>query len=82
MHLYHRLISLTSNISKILEKLVHKCLYHCQYGFGNNHSAIHVLINITEKIRNALDNKYYACRVFIDLKKAFDTVNHTILQDK
>ena len=33
----------------------------------------------TEKIRNALDSKYYACSVFIDLKKVFDTVNHTIL---
>ena len=85
-------ISPTSNISKILEKLVHKCLYHFldqteilynkQYGFRNNHSAIHVLIDTTEKIRNALDNKTYACGVYIDLEKAFNTVNCTILLDK
>ena len=35
-----------------------------------------------KKIRNALDNKNYACGVFIDLEKAFDTVNHTILLGK
>ena len=55
----YRPISLTSNISKILEKLVHKRLYYFldqnevlsnnQYGFRNNHSTIHTLIEITEK---------------------------------
>ena len=83
-------ISLTSNISTILGKLVHKLrfleqneiLYNNQYGFRKNHPATHALIDITEKIRNALDNKYYACGVFIDLEKTMDTVNHTILPDK
>ena len=37
---------------------------------------------IAEKIRNALDNKNHTCDVFIDLKKAFDTMNHTVLLDK
>ena len=88
----YRPISLTSNISKIVEKLVHKCLYHFldqneilynnQYSFRNNHSTIYALIDITEKIINALDNNNYACAVSIDLEKAFDTVNHTILLDK
>ena len=81
-------MSLTSNISKVLKKLIHKCLYHFlgqneilynnQYGFRNNHSAIDVLIDITEKIRNALDYKYYAFNIFIDLEKVFDTVNRTM----
>ena len=37
---------------------------------------------LTEKIQEACDNGKLACGVFIDLKKAFDTVNHTILLKK
>ena len=40
------------------------------------------LIKITETIRKALDKDDYACGIFIDLQKAFDTVNHEILIDK
>ena len=88
----YRPISLTSNLSKLLEKLVHERLYFFlekksviyeqQYGFRNKHSTTHALTDITEKIRAALDKKLYACGVFIDLQKAFDTVNHKILCSK
>ena len=37
---------------------------------------------ITEKIKNALDQKLYSCAVFVDFQKAFDTVNHAILLSK
>ena len=53
-----------------------------QFGFRKNHSTNHALIEITENIRKALDDKKVACGVFVDLKKAFDTVNHDILTEK
>ena len=85
----YRPISLLSNLNKILEKLVHsrvykfledfQCIYSLQFGFRKKHSTNHALTDITETIRQALDNKKFACGVFVDLQKAFDTVNHDIL---
>ena len=87
-----RPISLTSNISKLLEKHIHtrlysfikskKVTYNRQFGFRNNHSTTHVLIDITKKIRSALDKGIFAYGVYIDLQKAFDTVNYSIPIDK
>jgi retron-type reverse transcriptase len=37
---------------------------------------------ITDKIQRAIENKEYACGIFLDLKKAFDTVDHKILLKK
>ena len=59
-----------------------KCIYNLQFGFREKHSTNHALISITEKIREALDNNNFACGVFVDLQKAFDTVNHNILLSK
>ena len=88
----YRPISLLSNINKILEKLMftrvydflekHKCIYKLQFGFRTKHSTNHALINITETIRSALDSKKIAAGIFVDLQKAFDTVNHEILIQK
>ena len=88
----YRPMTLTSNISKVKVNLIHqrlcmfletnKILYKNHFGFRNKHSVNHALINITEKIRDALDKKLFACSVSIDLQKAFDTVNHEILLDK
>ena len=88
----YRPISLLSNIGKIIEKLMHSRLYsflsasnsiyELQFGFRNNHSTNHALIKITEHIREAIDSGQFACGVFIDLQKAFDTVEHDILLKK
>ena len=55
-----------------------------QFGFRNNHSTstIHALILIADKIQKAIDKGNYACGIFLDLSKAFDMVNHSILLKK
>ena len=88
----YRPISLLSNISKLLEKLmysrlynflnIYNCISELQFGFRAKHSTSHALISITEKIHEALDTDHFACRVFIDLQKAFETVDHHILVSK
>ena len=81
----HRPISLISNIGKLIEKIVHKRLYSFleknslfeqQYGFRNKLPTNHALIDITNRIQEACDNGQYACRIYVDFKKTFDTVNH------
>ena len=57
-------------------------LFFSQFGFRNGYSTNHALTNLTEMIRKALDEGKLACRVFIDLQKAFDTVDHDILLSK
>ena len=56
--------------------------YKYQFGFRKHYSTNNALINIVEKIRDALDKNMCTCGVFIDLEKAFDTVNHQILLSK
>ena len=88
----YRPISLLSTFSKIFEKLMQtrlqKFLETCdvlfcmQFGFRSGHSTEHALISLTESIKTTLDNKRLGCGIFIDLQKAFDTVNHEILLNK
>ena len=85
----YRPISLLSIFDKIIEKLIHKRLYNFlesqnilysnQFGFRKNNSTTNALIQITEMIKESIDNGKYGCGIFIDLRKAFDTVNHEIL---
>ena len=55
------------------------CLNELQFGFRDKHSTTHALIKITDSIKKAIDDNNFSCGVFIDLQKAFDTVNHKIL---
>ena len=53
--------------------------YHLQFGFRQNYSTAHALISLTETIRKYLDEREFACGIFVDLQKAFDTVENDIL---
>ena len=53
--------------------------YEKQFVFRNNLSTKPALLGITEKIKQACGAGQFACGVFLDLQKAFNTVNHTIL---
>ena len=88
----YRPISILSTINKIFEKILHarlikyiddfNILYKYQFGFRKNHSTELALIEIVDQIRMSLNKGDMSCGIFIDLSKAFDTVNHEILIDK
>ena len=88
----YRPISLLPNISKIFEKSMHirlvnflrknKLLFCYQFSFRNGYSVNHALTSLTELIRKALDEDKFPCGAFIDLQKAFDTIDHNILLSK
>ena len=50
--------------------------------FEKNHSTSHAIITLVDRVTKALDTGKYVVGVFLDLKKAFDTIDHTILLRK
>ena len=60
----------------------HRIIILNQFGFLQKHSTISALIDLVDAIRDVIDNGEYALGIFIDLKKAFDTVDHSILLGK
>ena len=85
----YRPISLLSCFNKIFEKLICKqllnyfetsrLLYELQFGFRKHHSTTLALIETTDSIRRLIDEGNYVLGIFVDLTKAFDTVDHEIL---
>ena len=69
-----------SRLSDFLE--AENILYDLQYGFRKKYSTNHAILSIIEGIKENLDKGQFSCGVFVDLEKAFDTVNHKILLKK
>ena len=88
----YRPISVLPIFSKVLERVVYNRLlsymdkFHIlidnQFGFRKDHSASLALLQLYDKISLAIDQSEFTIGIFLDLSKAFDTVNHNILFDK
>ena len=60
----------------------HTILSTCQFGFRKHHSTSMALTKLVDRITHELDNKCYSVGIFLDLSKAFDTIDHYILINK
>lgn len=88
----YRPISVLPAFSKILERLMHKRLFSyiscfnlledSQFGFRPKHSSYMAILEAYNKIATDLDNKRHSLGIFLDLSRAFDTINHDILLSK
>ena len=65
-------------LNKFLEET--NCFYNLQFGFCLNLDTNNALLSIIENIQTDVDNGDFAAGVFIDLKKAFGTVDHILLK--
>ena len=88
----YRPISILNYFSKLFEKVMHTRLYKYlskfsmisddQFGFRKGHSTSMALIHLRTKIAESIDQNKFSIGIFLDLAKAFDTVNHVVLLRK
>ena len=88
----YRPISLLTLISKIIEKIIHnqtqsfldenKILYTYQSGFCKHYSTDTCLCYLTDRLRSGFEKGLLTGMILIDLQKAFDTIDHSILLEK
>jgi hypothetical protein len=88
----YRPISLLSSVSKVFEKVIHdqlaayfvssKLFFDSQYGFRRQHSTELAAIELVDRVVAEMDRNEIPISIFLDLSKAFDMLDHTILQHK
>ena len=88
----YRPISLLITISKLLEKVVysrtykflekHDKLYVSQYGFREGHSCENAISELVSQVVKGQQEGLYTLALFLDLSKAFDSLEHTVLLRK
>ena len=85
-------ISLLTSVSKLFEKLLNKSMVRffrenklfspMQFGFRSKRSCTHSILTITEYMRTQIDKKLSGQACFIDLKKAYLSIDHKVLLQK
>ena len=88
----YRPISLLPIFNKVMEKLMYvrindflesrKIVFNHRFGFQRNKSTSLAILDVYAKLINTVEEKKYSCCIFLDFKKAFDTVDHKILLKK
>ena len=88
----YRPISVLPCFSKLLERIMSNrlfkylsedsILYKKQFGFQTSHSTEHAILLLANQLYQSFDENKFTLGIFIDLSKAFDTVDHKILTKK